>query len=137
MSLSNFQLMSIWKNRIFNRSFQVYINKITLKINPNQFDYHIGDDIHIPLYTGCKPTEIEFNQPRPQTAQGDMYCDLALPSLSKIFIPANLQKAAENQVEYLLDHLTTAELPNEFDIEIWPALGYLLIIHYKNSYLRI
>ncbi|CAM4876636.1 unnamed protein product [Rotaria socialis] len=70
-----------------------------------------GDDQHIPLYTGCKPVNSEFNIT-------DLNCDLAVPN--KIYLPDSLKSAGENQLQSILKHY---ESMNITLIELWPTLG--------------
>jgi hypothetical protein len=70
-----------------------------------------GDDQQIPLYTGCKPVELEFGT-------NDIYCNLTEPV--HIYIPQSLKFAGNTQIKSIIDQY------KEFNItliELWPTLG--------------
>ena len=70
-----------------------------------------GDDQQIPLYTGCKPTELEFGTK-------DLYCNLS--DSFHFYVPQTLKLAGEIQIKSIVDHYQEF---NVTSIELWPTLG--------------
>lgn len=84
-----------------------YVRAPTLYLQP----FISGDDQHIPLYTGCKPFNLEFNIT-------DGNCDMTVSN--KIYIPQSLKNAGENQLNSILSYYKSMNLTM---IELWPTLG--------------
>lgn len=70
-----------------------------------------ADDVHIPMYSGCKPVNLEFNIT-------DMNCNLM--ASNKIYLPKSLKSAGENQLQSIIN---TYKSMNITMIELWPTLG--------------
>lgn len=71
-----------------------------------------GDDQHIPLYAGCRPTQLEFGTT-------DVYCNPT--DLFHFYIPQTLKHSGEIQIKSILDHYQEFNITS---IEVWPTLGY-------------
>ena len=70
-----------------------------------------GDDQHIPLYTGCKPVQLELNTK-------DIHCNAT--ELTEFHIPRSLKTAGEEQIPSIVDQYEKFDLKL---IELWPTLG--------------
>ena len=70
-----------------------------------------GDDQHIPLYTGCKPIELELNT-------SDHHCNST--ELTPFHIPQSLKAAGEKQIPSIIDYYKDFRVTS---IELWPTLG--------------
>ena len=70
-----------------------------------------GDDQHLPLYTGCKPTQLEFGT-------NDIYCNLN--ESTTIYIPQSLKSVGNIQIKSIIDQYKEFHITM---IELWPTLG--------------
>ncbi|CAF1154272.1 unnamed protein product [Didymodactylos carnosus] len=118
-----------------------YVNRTHQYMNP----IISGDDQHLPLYTGCKPVELELNIQRSQSPNTtDMYCDV---NSNEIFIPKTLKLTAEIQIQYIIEQYLANDNnhTNNITIELWPTLGafgfytwvYARLIHNETHWIWI
>ncbi len=70
-----------------------------------------GDDQHIPLYTGCKPVELEFGT-------NDIECNRN--GTIQLNIPESLKHGGNNQIKSILNQHKGLNIKT---IELWPTLG--------------
>jgi hypothetical protein len=70
-----------------------------------------GDDQHVPLYTGCKPTQLEFGT-------NDNYCNLN--ESTNLHIPQSLESVGNHQLKSIIDQHKEFNIAQ---IELWPTLG--------------
>ncbi|CAF3723874.1 unnamed protein product [Rotaria sordida] len=70
-----------------------------------------GDDQHIPLYTGCKPVQLEFGT-------HSIYCNLT--DSATLYIPQSLESAGNSQIKSIINQYKQFNITT---IELWPTLG--------------
>ena len=70
-----------------------------------------GDDQQIPLYTGCRPTELEFGT-------NDLHCNLT--DSFHFYIPQGLKSAGDVQLKSIVEQYKSFNITL---MELWPTMG--------------